>query len=223
MHHFKTCRRLGVDALLLSLAVLAAELSSAAEATIRSPYELKNLSLDELFNVEVTSVSRGESTVGQSPAAVFVITPEVIHGSGATTFPELFRMVPGMDVARIDGNKWAVSARGFNDRFGGKISDKLYYRVYGKGFTREEQFSRSGDPNDGWWGASAGLRLDWQVSERDTFTFQGDFLSSEAGRKDLRPMVAAPFVLTNVETEVTHAGNVVSRWSHQLENGSSWT
>ena len=49
------------------------------------------------------------------------VTAEDIRRSGATTFPELFRMVPGMDVARIDNNKWAVSARGFNDRFNGKL------------------------------------------------------------------------------------------------------
>ena len=75
---------------------------------------------EQLAQIKVTSVSRQESTVQQSPAAIFVITPEMIRRSGATAIPELFRMVPGMDVARIDGNKWAVSSRGFNDRFVGK-------------------------------------------------------------------------------------------------------
>ncbi len=80
--------------------------------------DLTNLSLEDLMNIELTSVSRQESTIGRSPAAVFVITQEMIRRSGVTTIPELFRMVPGMDVARADNNKWAVSIRGFNDRFG---------------------------------------------------------------------------------------------------------
>src|SRR5437879_4383074 len=80
--------------------------------------ELKRLRLEELMNIEVTTVSRTESTVGESPAAVTVITEEMIRRSGATTIMELFRMVPGMDVARVDNNKWAISSRGFEDRFG---------------------------------------------------------------------------------------------------------
>lgn len=82
---------------------------------------LAGVTIEELMNVRVTTVTRGEGTVGNSPAAVFVITPEMIRRSGATTFPEVLRMVPGMNVARIDANKWAVSARGFNERFGTKL------------------------------------------------------------------------------------------------------
>lgn len=66
------------------------------------------------LDMEVSTVSRQESTVGRSPAAVFVITPEMIRRSGAQTIPDLLRLVPGMDVASIDSNKWAVSCRGFN-------------------------------------------------------------------------------------------------------------
>ena len=73
------------------------------------------------LDVEVTTVARQESTVGRSPAAVFVITPEMIRRSGATSIPELLRMVPGLDVARIDANKWAISSRGFNGRFANKL------------------------------------------------------------------------------------------------------
>ncbi len=55
--------------------------------------------------------------MGQSPAAVFVITNEMIRRSGAKTIPEVLRMVPGVEVAQIDSNKWAVSIRGFAGRF----------------------------------------------------------------------------------------------------------
>jgi iron complex outermembrane receptor protein len=69
----------------------------------------------------VNSVTRQESTVGRSPAAVFVITQEMIRRSGAQAVPELLRMVPGVDVAKIDSNQWAVSIRGFNNRFANKL------------------------------------------------------------------------------------------------------
>jgi iron complex outermembrane receptor protein len=69
------------------------------------------------LEVEVSTVTRTESTVGRSPAAVFVVTNEMIRRSGARSIPEVLRLVPGVDVARIDSNKWAVSVRGFNGRF----------------------------------------------------------------------------------------------------------
>lgn len=100
-----------------ALLALAGPLQAETEA---DPFEFfRHEAL--LMDVEVESASRRESTLGQTPAAVFVITPEMIRRSGATVIPELLRMVPGMDVARIDGNKWAVSARGFNDRFANKL------------------------------------------------------------------------------------------------------
>ena len=83
---------------------------------------------EQLASIKVTSVSRSDSTVQQSPAAVFVITSDMIRRSGATAIPELLRMVPGMNVARIDGNKWAVSARGLNTRF----EDKLLVQIDGR-------------------------------------------------------------------------------------------
>ncbi len=73
------------------------------------------------MDVEVTSVTRTEGTVGRSPAAIFVITPEMIRRSGATCIPEVLRMVPGLEVARINSDVWAISSRGFNDRFANKL------------------------------------------------------------------------------------------------------
>jgi iron complex outermembrane receptor protein len=70
---------------------------------------------------EVTTVSRQESTVGRSPAAITVITNDMIRRSGATTVAEALRLVPGMNVARIDEANWAISARGFQDRFANKL------------------------------------------------------------------------------------------------------
>jgi len=73
------------------------------------------------MDVEVTSVAKQESTVGRSPAAVFVITQEMVRRSGATSIPEVLRMVPGLDVARINSNSWAVASRGFNDLYANKL------------------------------------------------------------------------------------------------------
>ena len=77
----------------------------------------------------VNTVSRQESTVGKSPAAVFVITNEMIRRNGATSIPEALRMAPGLSVARIDANKWAVTVRGFNDRFASKLLVQVDGRV----------------------------------------------------------------------------------------------
>ena len=66
--------------------------------------------------------------MGQSPAAVFVITNEMIRRSGAKTIPEVLRMVPGVEVAQIDSNKWAVSIRGF----GGRFANDLLVQIDGR-------------------------------------------------------------------------------------------
>ena len=71
--------------------------------------------------IEVTSASRKEQKLSETAAAVYVITREDIRRIGATMIPEALRLAPGMDVARIDANKWAVSCRGFNDLFANKM------------------------------------------------------------------------------------------------------
>ncbi len=83
--------------------------------------DLTQKSLEDLMNIEVTSVSKTEETLSRTAAAVFVISPEDISRSGATNLPDLLRMVPGMDVSQIDGNTWAITARGFNARFGNEL------------------------------------------------------------------------------------------------------
>ena len=82
---------------------------------------LKGLSLEQLANIEITSVSKRPEKLNDAAAAVFVVTQEDIHRSGATNIPEILRMVPGVQVARIDANKWAVTARGFNGSFASKL------------------------------------------------------------------------------------------------------
>lgn len=296
------CARLpaGAALLLLLAAPARAEEESDPFAFFRQ---------EALMTTEVNTVSRMESTVGRSPAAVFVITSEMIRRSGATVIPELFRMVPGMDAARIDGNKWAVGVRGFNNRFSNKLlvmvdgrsvytpqiagvfwetvdypmedierieiirgpgasvwganavngivniitksakdthggllasgagttekafgtvryggvrSNRLHYRIYGKGFDRHKQFSPEGDPNDQWWGASGGLRLDWRPAEPDQLTFDASHARNGAGRKDRFPLsTGPPFARNFPESETTDVSHVLARWRRQTNSGSS--
>jgi len=79
------------------------------------------MSVEDLMNVQVTSVSKRSQKLADAAAAIFVITQEDIRRSGATSIPEALRMVPGLQVARIDENKWAISSRGFNGRFANKL------------------------------------------------------------------------------------------------------
>jgi iron complex outermembrane receptor protein len=83
--------------------------------------DLASLSVDDLMNVEVISVARKGQKLSDTAAAVFVITQDDIRRSGATSIPEVLRIVPGLDVARVNGNIWAISARGFNGRFANKL------------------------------------------------------------------------------------------------------
>ncbi len=83
--------------------------------------ELMGLSVEDLLNVEVISVAKKAKSLNDSPAAIFVISQDDIRRIGATSIPEALRLAPGLDVARIDANKWAVSARGFNGRFANKL------------------------------------------------------------------------------------------------------
>ena len=83
--------------------------------------DLTELSLEELLNVQVTSVSKQAQPLSQTTAAIFALTQEDIRRSGATSIPEALRMVPGLQVARLDSNKWAISSRGFNGRFANKL------------------------------------------------------------------------------------------------------
>jgi len=85
------------------------------------PKDLTQASLEDLMNVQVTSVSKKEQKLSRIGAAVFVITQEDIRRSGSTNIPDILRMVPGVNVARIDAHTWSVSVRGFNDLYGNKV------------------------------------------------------------------------------------------------------
>jgi len=85
------------------------------------PPDLANLSIDDLMNIRIVSASRKEQRARDAAAAVFVITHDDIRRSGMTTIPDLLRLAPGVEVAQINANKWAVSVRGFNGLYANKL------------------------------------------------------------------------------------------------------
>jgi iron complex outermembrane receptor protein len=81
------------------------------------PTDLSQLSLQQLGDIEVTTASKEPEQVWQTPAAIYVLTQEDIRRSGATTIPEVLRLVPGVEVARIDSDHWSIGVRGFGSGF----------------------------------------------------------------------------------------------------------
>lgn len=104
----------------IRLGVLAA-LFAFGSTLAATPPEALDLSLEELLQVDVMTASRKAQRLQDVAAAVFVITREDIERSGATSIPEALRMAPGVQVARLANNRWAVSTRGFNGRFANKL------------------------------------------------------------------------------------------------------
>ncbi|MBA3036267.1 MAG: TonB-dependent receptor, partial [Desulfobacterium sp.] len=86
-----------------------------------SSTDLTELSIRDLMEIEITTVSKKSQKLANTAAAAFVITQEDIRRSGVTSIAEALRMVPGLQVARIDANKWAISSRGFNGRYANKL------------------------------------------------------------------------------------------------------
>jgi iron complex outermembrane receptor protein len=79
------------------------------------------MNIEDLMNLEVSSVSRRQEKLSRTASAVFVIGPEDIRNSGALNIPDLLRMVPGVEVAQLTSNTWAISVRGFDSRFSNKL------------------------------------------------------------------------------------------------------
>ncbi|NOT83871.1 MAG: TonB-dependent receptor [Methylococcaceae bacterium] len=93
----------------------------AADSVESKMDDVADLNIEDLVNVKVTSVSKKAQLLADAPAAIFVISHEDIKRSGVTSLPEALRMAPGIEVARINANKWAISARGFNGAFANKL------------------------------------------------------------------------------------------------------
>ncbi len=107
--------------LLAGVLLIFAWAKQAAAAEDTSASDLVELSLAELMDVEITSVSKRSEKKSTAAAAIFVLTNEDIRRSGATNIPDALRLVPGVNVAQIDSNKWSVTVRGAAGRFATKL------------------------------------------------------------------------------------------------------
>ncbi|MCR8924207.1 TonB-dependent receptor [Dasania sp. GY-MA-18] len=101
---------------------------SLADEVAPPHFSLADLSLEQLANIEVTSVARKNALLSESPTSIFVITQSDIRRSGANSLPEVLRMAPNLQVAQVDAYRYAISARGFN----GSVSNKLQVLIDGR-------------------------------------------------------------------------------------------
>jgi iron complex outermembrane receptor protein len=127
--HFFGCLRTKITLLLIISIVIDCVVATSSQATpfnaenrlLLAQADLTEYNIEELMEITVTSVSKKSQKIADAAAAIYVITQDDIRRSGVTNIADALRMVPGVQVARIDGNKWAVTSRGFNGRFANKL------------------------------------------------------------------------------------------------------
>ena len=285
---------------------------SYAESIIEEvPNDLTRLSLEQLMDIQVTSVSKREEDFSKAPSAIFVLNQEDLRRSGANTIPEALRMVPGLQVAQIDSSTWAITARGFNSRFankllvlidgrsvythvfagvlwdeqdliledverievirgpggtlwganavngviniitkkaqktlggqvsagggnldrsigsiryGEKVGQNAAVRVWGKYYNRNNLDDLQGNSApDEFETGRGGMRLDWDASKSNSFTFQGDVMVGEfAGKTSnaINSLSFAPTTTTLVDDSQVRTANFVARWKHRFSDTS---
>lgn len=160
---------------------------------VRDEVDLLQLSLEELGQVRVTSVSRREAPLQESPASLYLITAEDIRRSGATTLPEVLRLAPNLQVARQTSVSYAISARGFNNAVGNKllvlIDGRVVYTPVFSGVFWEMQDTLLQDierievisgPGAALWGSNA-VNGVINVTTRAAASTRGGLLSADLG------------------------------------------
>lgn len=160
------------------------------------PESLLDLSIEELMNVEVTTANKSSQKLAEVPAAIFVLTQDDIRRSGASTIPDVLRLVPGLEVGQLDGNKWAVSARGFNRRFANKLLvlmdgrtlytplfSGVFWEIHGTVMEDIERIEVIRGPGATVWGANAVNGIVNIITKRAAAT-NGNLLSATVGTED---------------------------------------
>ena len=194
------------------LGATRAAVGEARPPAASQPKDVTELSLQDLMQIEVVTASRTKQNLSAVPAAVFVITSEEIRRSGATSIPELLRIVPGLQVARIDANKWAISARGFNGRFANKLlvlmdGRSVYTPLYSGVFWEVqdtlledvERIEVIRGPGASLWGANAVNGI-INIITRDAYETSGGRAVLSAGDEE--------------------RGNVGARFGHSVDSGA---
>ena len=297
----------------LAITILNLLAGSSAPCFADSPAKqqndaLLNMSLADLGNIKVTSTSKEPEELWKTPAAVYVLTQEDIRRYGATTIPEALRLVPGVQVSRIDQDHWAVGIRGFADQFsksmlvlvdgrslytplfagvawglqdgllledvdrievirgpgatiwganavngvtniitksakethgsfvsvgGGNIdpgigqlrygngNGKTFdYRIYGKTFSQGAEFHSDNNSYDETRFGQTGFRSDWNPTDRDEITFQGDMYKGGLGGTVQFGSFNPPAQITSNQAGAVSGGNLMAHWRRNLREGS---
>jgi iron complex outermembrane receptor protein len=207
------------------------------------PASLAQFSLEDLMNVNVTSVSRKEQKLSETGAAIFVITQDDIHRSGAANIPDVLRMAPGVNVAQVDANAWAISIRGFNSRYSDKIlvlidGRSIYSPAYSGVLWDQinvplediERIEVIRGPGGTVWGANAmnGVINIITMSSKAT---QGGLIVAEAGSKESGGLAQyggktgsvgtwrAFGSYSNTDSSINPAGGAAADGSHDFHGG----
>ncbi|MBF0572327.1 MAG: TonB-dependent receptor plug domain-containing protein [Desulfamplus sp.] len=175
--------------ILISLFVMP--LDSHAEET-----QMLDMDLKSLMEMQITSAGRKEQNLADVPAAVYVIHQEDIQNSGATSIPEVLRMVPGLQVARISSSKWAISSRGFNSTFANKLLVQIdgrtvytpaysgvYWDVQNVVLEDVERIEIIRGPGATMWGANAVNGIINIITKQSSDT-QGNLISAGTGNHE---------------------------------------
>jgi iron complex outermembrane receptor protein len=178
-------------------------------ATAEKSLDLAELSLEELANVQVTSVSKHTQPLSKAPASVYVITAAEIRRSGATTIPEALRLAPNLHVARINAQNYAISARGFNHLLSNKLLVLIDGRaVYSPLFSGTfwsvqdvllediDRIEVISGPGTTLWGANAVNGI-INITTRSASETQGTLISVGAGNREAQAAVRYGGALKN--------------------------
>ena len=175
---------------------LGAGAMTPAQAQSVPDGSLADLSLEELANLQITSVSRRAERISDAAASVYVISAEAIRRSGASSLPEALRLAPNLQIAQIDANQYAITARGFNNAIGNKllvlIDGRTVYTQFYSGVFWDQQDLVLADvdrievisgPGATLWGANA-VNGVINVITRSAGETQGTLAAVEGGSKE---------------------------------------
>ncbi|MFQ5515373.1 MAG: TonB-dependent receptor plug domain-containing protein [Myxococcota bacterium] len=176
--------------------VLLLLLASGAPARASQPSDLTALSIEDLLEMEITSVSRKSEPISNAPSAIYVVTDEDIRRAGVRSIPEALRMVPGLAVAATDASKYAIGARGFNFRFASKqlvlidgrsvytpIFSGVYWDVQDTDLDSIERIEVIRGPGGTMWGSNA-VNGVINIITKDAEQSQGVYLSGGWGTQE---------------------------------------
>lgn len=200
----------------MKITSLATSLVTSCFILVASSASAADVIDSKAFDSQIFSLSKKKENAFDAPSATYVLSSEEIRRSGATSIPESLRLVPGLQVARIDGNKWAISARGFNGQFSNKllvmIDGRIIYTPVFSGVLWDVQDYVMEDidrievvkgPGGTIWGANA-VNGVINIITKNAAQTQGAYVSQIIGNQD------------KSITEVRYGGETASKDSYRL-------